>query len=139
MDLTKLQDKIKGIFSSVKGKNPKPVLEAVTEPSRIFPIAKFALLERVNSPIIYRDISVLMENVKATYLYSLPMEEAVRHIGTLEDDALVWLEKVGQKEYEKLFTELVHEVCKFWNMMPSSEKKKTEERKSSETDGLAKS
>lgn len=118
-------EKAKAAFKRIVGKNPKPVLEAVIEDERAFPIARFALLERAECPIIYRDIDVLSENVRATYLYSLPIEEAVKHIDTAKDDSIIWLEKVGQKEFNRLFTELVHHVCVFWDMMPAQEKKKT--------------
>lgn len=125
----------RAIFLKILNRNPKPVLDAVTSPNEV-PLAKFALLERANCPVLYKDISVLTENVRATYLYSLPMEEAVKHLETAGDDSLVWLEKVGTAEYNRVFTELVKAVCDFWKMMPPSEKKKTEN--GSETGGLEK-
>lgn len=126
---------VKDLFNWVRNRNPKPVLEAVVKPADV-PLAKFALLERANCPVLYRDISILTENVRATYLYSLPMEEAVKHVDTSADDSLVWLDKVGTEEYNAKFAELVHAVCRFWDMMPTPEKKKTEKTTNSETGGL---
>jgi len=109
-----------------RGKTPAAVLEAVTRPTSLT-LARLALLEKAECPIIFRDISKLAENVRATYLFSIPYEEAVEKMATADKDSLVWLEKVGEKAYLDKFEELARGIVEFWKMLPNTEKKKDSE------------
>jgi len=106
-----------------RSKTPKAVLDAVLRPTSLT-LARLALLEKAKCPILYRDITKLSENVRATYLFSIPYEEAVAKMETADKDSLVWLEKVGEAEYLKKFEELARGVVSFWKLLPKVEKKK---------------
>lgn len=119
-----------------KGETPHKVVDAVVSPCGIT-IGRLALLEKAKCPILNCDIEQLSENVKATYLFSLPFSEAVEHLETAEKDSLVWADKIGWDEYGRKFTELANGIISFREMLPPIEKKKTVKNPSSETGGCA--
>lgn len=117
--------------------NPNAVLEAVIAPAPLT-IAKVAILEKAKSPVLFQDVTNLGEDVKATYLVSLPYAQAAQLLKNpedLENKAMEWAEKVGWDEYEKKLVELVDGLISFWKMFPPAEKKKTETSNESETVG----
>lgn len=113
--------------------NPEEVLAAVTGANSLS-LAKLAVLERAESPLVRLEVDKLYENIKAAYLYSLPVAEAVKHIPTADVDSLVWLDEIGDDRYREIFGELVDAMIAFYKMLPS--KKKMTENPDSETDGL---
>ena len=117
--------------------NPNAVLEAVIAPAPLT-IAKVAILEKAKSPVLVQDVTNLVEDVKATYLVSIPYAQAAKLLKIPEDletKAMEWAEGVGWEEYEKKFVELVDGLISFWKMFPPVEKKKTETSNESETVG----
>lgn len=105
-------------------RNPEVALNAVIDPKPIT-IARLALLEKAGCKILEGEIDTLHENIRAAYLYSLPLKEAVAAIPTADADSLEWVDKVGDDEYKRIFTELAEGVAAFFEMLPPA-KKKTE-------------
>lgn len=89
-------------------------------------IAQVALLSRIDSPILFGIADDINKCITALYLLSIPMSEAVKHLKTAEDDALVWShEKYGSfKDYSRDMCSLLDSITEFWKMMPSADPKK---------------
>lgn len=105
--------------------NPVASVDALVSPSPLT-IARFALLSRVNSPVIYGIADDVGRNLEALYLTSIPVAEAARHVKTAVDDALVWAEETLKEPgaYTEKMCALLNAVTAFWNMLPNPDPKK---------------
>lgn len=122
-----MDDKTKtDIQTLAKGvKNPQPILEAVVAPDPLT-VGQIALLERVKSHVLYRDISNHADNVKTVYALEIDRAEAMRrwNDGDFEAEAFDWADKLGWQAYSEKLAKVVSGVVGFWKMMPKGEEKK---------------
>lgn len=119
--------------------NPVAGVDALVEPHPLT-IARFALLSRVNSPVLFGHAEDAGRNVEAIYLASAPIAEAAKSAkdGTSAEDALAWSEAnadvKGPEGYAKAMCALLDAITAFWGMLPGNDpEKKT--RSDTETDG----
>ena len=113
--------------------NPKDAVDAILS-QKPLSLAKMAILEKAKSPVLELDVSDLCADIKAAYLYSLPVADALAALPDADERSLIWLEKVGDEEYRRVFSELVDGLIEFYRMLPPA-KKKTEQD-GSETAGV---
>lgn len=105
--------------------NPEKALDAVLNDTPLS-LVKMAILEKAKSPVLRLEVDNLCDDIKAAYLYSLPTAEAVKAIPDADSASLEWLEKVGDDEYRRIFSELVDGLIAFYKTLPPAPQKKTE-------------
>lgn len=105
--------------------NPKDAVDAIVS-QKPLSLVKMAILEKAKSPVLELEVSDLCADIKAAYLYSLPVADALAALPDADEKSLVWLEEVGEDEYRRLFSELVDSLIEFYRMLPPT-KKKTEQ------------
>lgn len=108
-------------------RNPKDAVDAIVS-QKPLSLVKIAVLEKAKSPVLELDVSDLCADVKAAYLYSLPVSDALAALPDADEKSLVWIETVGDEEYRRVFSELVDGLIEFYRMLPPTKKK-------TETDG----
>jgi hypothetical protein len=101
---------------------PKPALDAIVAPAP-FTLVHAALLEKIASPLITANIDEAQayDLIPSLYLLTLPASEAVKHLSTLNEDAIAWAESRTAQDYKDALASAVQAVAKFYAMLPSPE------------------
>lgn len=78
--------------------NPPQALDGLTDPNPIT-LGQLALLEKIGSPFLKdAGIPLLLDLIPSLYLLSLPAAEGVKHLKTLQEDALAWADALAPDE-----------------------------------------
>lgn len=112
--------------------NEQKGLDAVINPSPLT-IGKLARLERIQSPLLEGKFDKLSDCLAALYILSLPAAEVLKHVETLEADALAFSETLTHDEYKRQLTELLDGLFAWWEMLPRPDEES--KKKDSVTDG----
>ena len=118
---------------------PKKVSDAILAPSPLT-MAQVVMLERLENKVLYGDIGNTMDNLKAMYMLSLPLKDAVAKLKEgkeeIEASAILWAEGLNADEYRSRLTDVANAVDAFWAMIPRpDEDSKKAEGFASETVG----
>lgn len=97
--------------------NEQKGLDALISPSPLT-IGQLARLERIKSPLLRGDYSKLNDCLVALYVLSLPAKEVLKHIDTLEEDALEYAEGFTHDTYKEALTKLLDGLFAWWEMLP---------------------
>lgn len=92
-------------------------LDALIAPQPLT-IGKLARLERIGSPLLRGEFERMTDCVAALYVLSLPANEVLKHIDTLEADALAYAETLTHEQYRKDLTDLLDGLFAWWEMLP---------------------
>lgn len=105
--------------------NPIASVEALVDPKPLT-IAKVAILSRVNSPVLFGKVDGPGVALEALYLTSIPAAEALKHIATAKDDAIVWAEEALKEPgaYSDRMCALLDAITAFWKMLPNGDPEK---------------
>lgn len=120
-------------------RNPTKALDAIINPAPLT-LAHIAMLEKCDAPILGGDISKVMNNIIAVWIYKTPIAEVSKNFDRREECALAMVEKMGGQQYGEALAELCSACNKFFEMLPRSESSDGDAQKKtsqgSEMDGL---
>lgn len=78
--------------------NPPQALDGLTDPNPIT-LGQLALLEKIKSPLLGdAAVPLLLDLIPSLFILSLPAAEAVKHLKTLQEDALAWADALAPGE-----------------------------------------
>lgn len=126
-------EKEKSIKSIING-NPSAILDSIAEPSPLT-ISQMAILEKIDSPLLSRNVTNLVENIKATYIVNIPYKDAVAQIKdeTFESRSMEWADSLGWDVFQEKLGLLLVGLFGFWKMMPPPESDSDSKKKMEET------
>lgn len=106
--------------------NPRKALEALVDPAPLT-LGQIALLDYLKLPILDGKIDDVNETLKALWLLSMPLADAVEFASDMRG-AILWAETIGTDEYNRRLVEALDGIAAFFGMLPRDEadvKKKT--------------
>lgn len=117
-------------IQEIANKNPSAVLDAISDPSPLT-ISQIAILEKISSPLLYQDVTNLGENIKATYIASIPYKDAVAQIkdGSVEEKSVEWADGLGWDKFQEEFGKFLVGLFGFWKMLPPKESESAQKKK----------
>lgn len=113
-----------------ENKNPTTALDAICAPCHLT-MAEVALLERIESKLVFGDISDTANNIVS--VFALRGEKKPSEIlkmlrdKTLEDNAYDWAATLDPKAFSEKQAEILDGIAEFWKMLPRPEEEKNED------------
>ncbi|MEG2613757.1 MAG: hypothetical protein RR996_01820 [Alistipes sp.] len=99
--------------------NPPAAINAMALPHPLT-LGTIALLEKVRSPFFAdpEEETTAIETILSLYIVSLPACDAIRHLATLEHDAMAWADTLTVDEYRQRIGELQAAIYAFYSAFP---------------------
>lgn len=102
--------------------NPKAALDAICVPSELT-ISKIALLERIQSPVIFGNTDDTVKNIVALYAITQSPAEVLKHLAAedVEAAALAWADGITPSSFALMLAKMLDAISAFWKMLPRPE------------------
>ena len=101
---------------------PEVALDALTQPHPLT-LGQAALLEKIGSPLILptEEEAGALDLIPSLYLLNLPAAEGVKHLDTLQADALAWADTLTPAQYQQTLKEASEAIKAFYDLLPQPE------------------
>ena len=101
---------------------PNAALDAILQPHRLT-LGQAALLEKIASPLIVPTDAepTALDLLPSLFLMSIPAAEGLKHLPTLQQDALSWADGLTPADYQRALAGASQAIKAFYDLLPQPE------------------